>query len=294
MAIKRVGVVGCGLMGSGIAQISAEAGYETLVREVNQELLDRGLNKIKGDLTKLVGKGKITQEHMDSTMAKIKGTVDLAHLKDCDIIIEAIIEDINEKNRLFAELNMTCPRDTIFATNTSSLSVTEMAAASGRPDRVVGLHFFNPAPVMKLVEVVRAVSTSDETFQRAYEFAKSLGKEPVACRDNSGFIVNFLLVPYLLDAVKALEMGVGSVEDIDKSMRLGCGYPMGPFTLLDFVGIDTTYRIANIMYDEYRLPHYAPPPLLKRMFLMGYHGRKTGKGFYDYSTEPPRVMDLGL
>ncbi len=294
MAIKKVGVVGCGLMGSGITQVMAQAGYETLVREVNRELLDKGLGKLKAILDRSVSKGRITQEQLEATMGRIQGTTELTALKDCDIIIEAVTEDMSLKHQVYAALDKACPKTTIFASNTSSLSVTEMAAGTSRPDKFVGMHFFNPVPIMKLVEVVKTIATSSESFQTAYDFVVSLGKEPVETKDNSGFIVNYLLVPYLLDAIRALELGVGSVEDIDKGMKLGCGYPMGPLTLLDFVGLDTTYRIANIMFEEYRQAHYAPPPLLKRLFLMGYHGRKSGKGFYDYSTDPPKVVDLGL
>lgn len=293
MAIKKIGVVGCGLMGAGIAQVAAEAGYEVTVREVSQGLVEKGLGNVKGFLEKGVARGKVTKEHMEETLKRIKGTAALADLKDSGLIIEAVAEDINVKKEVFSELDRLCPKEIILASNTSSLTIAEIAAATRRPDKVVGLHFFNPVPLMKLVEVVRSIATSDDTFQRSYAFIKSLGKEPVAARDNSGFIVNLLLVPYLLSAIRALEQSVGSIEDIDKGMKLGCGYPMGPFTLMDFVGLDTTYLIANIMFEEYRQPHYAPPPLLKRLYLMGQHGRKTGKGFYDYSSDPPKVCDLG-
>jgi 3-hydroxybutyryl-CoA dehydrogenase len=294
MAIKTVGVVGCGLMGSGIAQVSAQAGYKTIAREVNDDLLKKGLSRIDGFLAKSVEKGKMTAEQKAGVMGNLSGTTKLADLKDCDLIIEAAIENINLKKEIFGELDTICPAQTIFASNTSSLTITEMAAATKRPDRFVGLHFFNPVPLMKLVEVVRTIATSQATFAAAFAFGKSVGKEPIACKDNSGFVVNLLLVPYLLDAIRAVENGVASVEDIDKGMMLGCGYPMGPLTLLDFVGLDTTYFIAEIMFNEYRQEKYAAPPLLRKMVLAGYLGKKSGRGFYDYSGEKPRVADLGL
>jgi len=281
--IKKVGVLGCGLMGSGIAEVAARAGYETVVREVTDELLDKGLARIHGSLGKAVEKGKLEAAARDEAAGRLSGTVDLAALADCDLVVEAIVENLEEKRKTFAALDEKVKEDAIFASNTSSLTITQIAMFTRRPDKFVGLHFFNPVPVMKLVEVVRTILTSDETFDRAFEFARSLGKEPIACRDNSGFVVNRLLVPYLLDAVRALEEGVGSVEDIDKGMQLGCGYPMGPFTLLDFVGLDTTYYIANIMFEEYREKRFAPPPLLKQMVLAGRTGKKSGRGFYDYS-----------
>jgi len=294
MAIKTVGVIGCGLMGSGIAQVSAQAGYKTIVREVNDDLLKKGLARIDGFLSKSVEKAKMTAEKKAAVLGNLSGTIKLTDLKDCDIIIEAAIENIDLKKEIFGELDEACPVTTIFASNTSSLTITEMAATTKRPDRFVGLHFFNPVPLMKLVEVVRTIATSQETFDAAFAFGKSLGKEPIACKDNSGFVVNLLLVPYLLDAIRAVENGVASVEDIDKGMMLGCGYPMGPLTLLDFVGIDTTYYIAEIMFNEYRQEKYAAPPLLRKMVLAGYLGKKSGKGFYDYSGEKPKVVDLGL
>jgi 3-hydroxybutyryl-CoA dehydrogenase len=294
MTIKTVGVVGCGLMGSGITQVSAQSGYKTLVREINDDLLQKGLKKIAGFLSKSVEKGKLTPEQKAATMANIAGTTNLADLKNCDIIIEAAVENIDLKKEIFSALDAISPASTIFASNTSSLTITEMAAATKRAERFVGLHFFNPVPLMKLVEVVRTISTSRETFDTAFAFAKSLGKEPIACKDNSGFVVNLLLVPYLLDAIRAVENNVASIEDVDKGMVLGCGHPMGPLTLLDFVGIDTTYYIAEIMFKEHREAKYAPPPLLRKMVLAGYHGRKTGKGFYDYSGEKPKAMDLGV
>jgi 3-hydroxybutyryl-CoA dehydrogenase len=294
MAIKNVGVIGCGLMGAGIAQVCAQAGYKTTAREVTEDLLQKGLKKIDGFLSKSVEKGKLTAEQKAATLANITGTAKLGDLKNCDLVIEAITENIDLKKEIFAELDSACPPHTIFASNTSSLTIMEMAAATKRADRFVGLHFFNPVPLMKLVEVVRTISTSREAFDTAFAFAKSLGKEPIACKDNSGFVVNLLLVPYLLDAIRAVENKVASIEDIDKGMVLGCGYPMGPLTLLDFVGIDTTCYIAEIMFKEYREAKYAPPPLLRKMVLAGYHGKKTGKGFYDYAGEKPRVMDLGI
>jgi 3-hydroxybutyryl-CoA dehydrogenase len=291
--IERVGVLGCGLMGSGIAQVAAAAGYETKVRDVAPAVLDKAKAGIQKSLAKLVEKGKLTAEAREVAIARLAWTTAVADLKDCDIVIEAVPEDLDLKNALWKELDGLCPAHTIFASNTSSLTVAAMAATA-RPDRFVGLHFFNPVPLMQLVEVVRTVTTSAQTFDRAFAFATSLGKEAVAAKDNSGFIVNLLLVPYLLDAIRALEHGVASVADIDKAMQLGCGYPMGPLTLLDFVGLDTTYRIAEIMFAEYREQRYAPPPLLKRMVLAGMYGRKSGRGFYDYAATPPTVSSLGL
>ena len=292
--IKRVGVLGCGLMGSGIAQVAAAAGYDTTVRDISKELLDRGRAGIEKSLAKLVEKMKLAAADRDAALKRLTFTTAVADLRSVDIVIEAITEDLALKNILFLELDALCGPRTIFASNTSSLTIAEMAAATKRADRFVGLHFFNPVPLMPLVEVVRTVTTSDETFKRAFAFAASLGKEPVAAKDNSGFIVNLLLVPYLLDAIRAVERGVGSVPDVDKAMQLGCGYPMGPLTLLDFVGLDTTHHIAEIMFKEYREPRYAPPPLLKRMVLAGMYGKKSGKGFYDYSVTPPVVNNLGL
>jgi 3-hydroxybutyryl-CoA dehydrogenase len=292
--LKRVGVLGCGLMGSGIAQVAAAAGYETVVRDVAKEFLDRGRAGIEKSLAKFVEKGKLQAADRDATLKRLTFTTTVADLKGADVVIEAITEDLGLKNALFKELDGLCGPATIFASNTSSLTIAEMAAATKRADRFVGLHFFNPVPLMPLVEVVRTVTTSEETFKRAFSFARSLGKEAVAAKDNSGFIVNLLLVPYLLDAIRAVERGVGSVPDIDKAMQLGCGYPMGPLTLLDFVGLDTTYHIAEIMFKEYREARYAPPPLLKRMVLAGMFGKKSGKGFYDYAATPPVVSSLGL
>jgi 3-hydroxybutyryl-CoA dehydrogenase len=280
--VKKVGVVGCGLMGSGIAQICAEAGYDVVVREVAEDVLKKGLGRIEGFLKKGVERGKVTPEKMAEVMGRIRGTTAVADLKDCDVVIEAVVENLDLKRELYGALDAACKPETIFASNTSSLSITEMAAMTRRPGQFVGLHFFNPVPLMKLVEVVRGPLTSAAAYESAYEFAKTLGKTPVRASDKTGFIVNRLLVPYLLDAIRALEEGAGSVPDIDEGMKLGCGYPMGPFTLLDFVGLDTTYYIANIMFEEFREPAYAPPPLLKRMVLAGRLGRKSGRGFYKY------------
>jgi 3-hydroxybutyryl-CoA dehydrogenase len=282
MRIKTVGVLGCGLMGSGIAQVCAASGYKTIVREVDDRFLDKGLGRIRKFLDDGVAKGKTPPEARDTTLANLSGTTRFEALKDCDIIIEAIVENVDEKKRTYAALERSVGDRTIIASNTSSLCITELAAATKRPDRFGGLHFFNPVPIMKLVEVIRALTTSDVTYQTMIAFAESLGKEPITAPDRPGFIVNRLLVPYLLDAIRAYESGLGTLEDIDKGMKLGCGYPMGPFTLLDFVGLDTTYYIANIMFEEFREPAYAPPPLLKRMVLAGRLGRKSGHGFYKY------------
>ena len=292
--IQTVAVLGCGLMGSGIAEVAARAGYRTWVREVSDELCERGLKAITRSLDRAVEKGKLDAALRDQTLDRIRTTTSLADLGDADLVIEAVTEDLETKNAMLRELDGICPPSTIFASNTSSLTIAAMAAATKRPDRVVGLHFFNPVPVMKLVEVVRTIATSDETFRTAFAFAQSLGKEPIEARDTSGFIVNRLLVPYMLDAIRGLESGLGSIEDIDRGMTLGTGYPMGPFTLSDFVGIDTLYRVAEIMFEEYREPRFAPPPLLKRMVQLGYFGRKSGRGFYDYSGDSPVPARLGI
>ncbi|HEX2778541.1 MAG TPA: 3-hydroxybutyryl-CoA dehydrogenase [Gemmatimonadaceae bacterium] len=294
MTIRSVGVLGGGLMGSGIAQVAAQAGFPVIVREISDALGEKARSSIDRTLAKGIERGKVTAAQRESTLANLRFTTDVAELAGCDLVIEAVVEDLVVKNALWEELNRVCPRETIFASNTSSLTIAAMAAASGRPDRMVGLHFFNPVPLMKLVEVVRTVTTSDETFRAAFEFARAVGKEPIAAKDNSGFVVNLLLVPYMLDAIRALEHGVGTIEDIDKGMTLGTGHPMGPFTLSDFVGLDTLYKIAEIMFDEYRETRYAPPPLLKRMVLAGMTGRKGGRGFYDYSVDPPRPASLGI
>jgi 3-hydroxybutyryl-CoA dehydrogenase len=282
MDIKTVGVLGCGLMGSGIAQVCAASGYRTIVREVEQGLLDKGLGRVNKFLSDGVEKGKVTPEARERTLASLSGTTRIDDLKDCDLVIEAIVENIDEKGRTFAAVEAVVGANTVLCSNTSSLCITELAARTKRPDRFAGLHFFNPVPIMKLVEVIRGLTTSDETYQSVYAFAQSLGKEPITAPDKPGFIVNRLLVPYLLDAIRSFEHGLGTIEDIDKGMKLGTGYPMGPFTLLDYVGLDTTYYIANIMFEEYREPAYAPPPLLKRMVLAGWLGRKSGRGFYRY------------
>jgi 3-hydroxybutyryl-CoA dehydrogenase len=282
MAIKTVGVLGCGLMGSGIAQVCAAAGYTTIVREVTQDVLDKGLGRIRKSLEDGVAKGKVTADTRDATLARLSGTTAFDAFKACDLVIEAIVENLDEKRQTYAALEAVVGAATIVVSNTSSLCITELAATTRRPDRFAGLHFFNPVPIMKLVEVIRALTTSDETHRTVFAFAQSLGKEAIDAPDRPGFIVNRLLVPYLLDAIRAYEHGLGTLEDIDKGMKLGCGHPMGPFTLLDFVGLDTTYYIANIMYHEFREPAYAPPPLLKRMVLAGRLGRKSGHGFYKY------------
>jgi 3-hydroxybutyryl-CoA dehydrogenase len=292
--IRQVGVLGCGLMGSGIAQVCAQAGYDTIVREVSDQLCERGLGGIRKQLDRAVEKGKLPAEQREATVGRLRGTTALEDLAGCDLIIEAVVEDLELKNQMWRTLDEVCGPETIFASNTSSLTIADMAAATRRPERMVGLHFFNPVPVMKLVEVVRTIATDPAVFETAFEFARSLGKEPITCKDNSGFVVNLLLVPYMMDAIRALEQGVASTEDIDKGMRLGTGYPMGPFTLCDFVGLDTLDKIGDIMFGEYREKRYASPPLLKRMVSLGYFGRKSGKGFYDYSGDAPEPMDLGI
>jgi 3-hydroxybutyryl-CoA dehydrogenase len=283
MGIQKVGVVGCGLMGSGIAQVCAAAGFTTVVREVAPELVEKGLKGIERNLGRLVEKGTITEAVKGEIRGRLKGTTVIEDLKDCDLVIEAIIEQLPAKRELFHSLDTLCPPSTIFASNTSSLTITEIATSTKRPERFVGLHFFNPVPVMKLVEVVRTIATDATVYDEMVAFGAKLGKTPVRAHDSTGFIVNRLLVPYLLDAIRALEEGVGSIEDIDNSMKLGCGHPMGPLTLLDFVGLDTTYYISQIMYEEFKERRFAAPPLLKRMVLAGWNGRKAGKGFYDYA-----------
>ncbi len=292
MDISKVGVVGCGLMGSGIAEVAAKSGFDVRVREVNDDFLEAGRKRIRKSLDRAVEKEKLSAEERDAAWDRLSFTTEVSDLADRDIVIEAIVEELEAKNALFGALDELCGEGTIFASNTSSLAITDMAAATSRRDRFVGLHFFNPVPVMKLVEVVRTIATSDETFDRAFAFAKAVGKAPVAAKDNSGFIVNLLLVPYMLDAIRQLERGVASIADIDTAMTLGCGYPMGPFTLCDFVGIDTLYKISEIMYDEYREERYAPPPLLRRIVSMGRYGRKSGQGFYDWSGEKPVPLEI--
>jgi 3-hydroxybutyryl-CoA dehydrogenase len=293
MTIQKVGVVGCGLMGAGIAQVAAAAGFQTVVREVSGEIVEKGLKNIDKNLTRLVEKGALDEGKKGEIRGRLKGTTALEDLKDCDVVIEAIIEQLPAKRELFSALDALCPASTIFASNTSSLTITEIATATKRPERFVGLHFFNPVPVMKLVEVVRTIATDPAVYEEMVAFGAKLGKTPVRAHDSTGFIVNRLLVPYLLDAIRALEEGVGSIEDIDNSMKLGCGHPMGPLTLLDFVGLDTTYYISNIMFDEFHERRFASPPLLKRMVLAGWNGRKAGRGFYDYSDpQKPKAMKI--
>jgi len=292
--IRKVGVLGGGLMGSGIAQVSAAAGFPTTVREVSPALCEKSRQAIEKYLAKGIERAKVTAAERDTTLRNLRFVTELKELADSDLFIEAVVEDLEVKNSLWSQLDQIAGPDAIFASNTSSLTIIAMATASGRPDRMLGMHFFNPVPLMKLVEVVRTITTSEETEQRALDFVRALGKEPIRAKDSSGFVVNLLLIPYMIDAIKALESNVASVEDIDKGMQLGAGYPMGPFTLLDFVGLDTVYKIAEIMFTEYRESRYAPPPLLKRMVLAGMLGRKSGKGFYDYSSTPPRVSSLGL
>jgi 3-hydroxybutyryl-CoA dehydrogenase len=296
MQIRKVGVLGCGLMGSGIAQTVASAGFETIVREVSDDLIDKGFAGIEKSLARFAEKGSITAEQQREIRSRLSGTTSFADLADCDIVIEAIIENLEEKRKTFRQLDTTCKPDTIFASNTSSISITEMMTATSlsRQKRFLGLHFFNPVPIMKLVEVVRTILTDDAIYEDAIEFAKRLGKVPVRAGDKTGFIVNRLLVPYMLDAIRALEEGVGSIVDIDTAMKLGCGYPMGPFTLGDFVGLDTTYYIAEIMFNEFREKRFAPPPLLKRMVLAGLYGRKSGRGFYDYTNDPKNPTPMNL
>lgn len=296
MDIKKVGVLGCGLMGAGIAQTAATAGFDVVVREVSDELCERGFGGIDKSLARFAEKGTISSEQQQEIRGRLKGTTRLEDLSDCDIIIEAIIENLDIKRDTYRQLDEFCKPETIFASNTSSLSITEMMTAT-RPERqrrFVGMHFFNPVPLMKLVEVVRTILTDEEVYERAVEFGRQLGKVTVRTSDKTGFIVNRLLVPYMLDAVRALEEGVGSIVDIDNAMKLGCGYPMGPFTLGDFVGLDTTYYIAEIMFNEFREKRFAPPPLLKRMVLAGLYGRKSGRGFYDYTKDPKNPTPMNL
>ncbi|MEN8376409.1 MAG: 3-hydroxybutyryl-CoA dehydrogenase [Gemmatimonadota bacterium] len=292
--IGKVAVIGGGLMGSGIAEVSAKAGYETLLREVNDDFAQKARARIEKSLGRAVDKGKLDAADRDAALGRLSFTTELGDLAEAGIVIEAITEQLDLKREIFGKLDGLCGPEAIFASNTSSLTIVDMAAATKRPDRMVGLHFFNPVPVMKLVEVVRTIATSDEAFRAAFDFARSLGKEPIVAKDTSGFIVNRLLVPYMLDAIRGLDAGLGSVADIDKGMTLGTGYPMGPFVLGDFVGLDTLHAIAEIMFDEFRETRFAPPPLLTRMISMGYYGRKSGKGFYDYTGESPVVNDLGL
>ena len=290
--IARVGVVGGGLMGSGIAQVAAQAGLATIVRELTDSLATRARDAITRSLDKAIAKGKLDRDGRDRALANLTFTTRLGDLGGCDVVIEAVVEDLEAKNALWRELNGICTPATIFASNTSSLTIAAMAAASGRPDKLVGLHFFNPVPLMRLVEVVRTITTSAGTFARAMQLVRLMGKDPIVARDSSGFVVNRLLIPYMLDAIRALENGVGTIADIDAGMQLGAGHPMGPFTLLDFVGLDTVARVAEVMFDEYREQRFAPPPLLRRLVLAGHLGRKTGRGFYDHSVDPPAPSEL--
>ena len=296
MEIRKVGVLGCGLMGSGIAQVSASAGFDTVVKEVSEDLIAKGFGGIEKSLAKFAEKGTITADQQKEIRGRLSGTTSFADLADCDIIIEAIIENLDEKRSTYKQLDEICKPETIFASNTSSLSITEMMTATSaeRQQRFIGMHFFNPVPLMKLVEVVKTILTDDDVYEQAVGFGKKLGKVPVRAGDKTGFIVNRLLVPYMLDAIRALEEGVGSIVDIDNAMKLGCGYPMGPFTLGDFVGLDTTYYIAEIMFNEFREKRFAPPPLLKRMVLAGLYGRKSGRGFYDYTKDPKNPTPMNL
>ena len=296
MEIRKVGVLGCGLMGSGIAQVAASAGFETVVKEVSDDLINKGFAGIEKSLAKFAEKGTITSDQQRDIRGRLSGTTSFADLKDCDIIIEAIIENLEEKRSTYKQLDEICKPETIFASNTSSLSITEMMTATSeeRQRRFIGMHFFNPVPLMKLVEVVKTILTDDDVYEQAVEFGKKLGKVPVRAGDKTGFIVNRLLVPYMLDSIRALEEGVGSIVDIDNAMKLGCGYPMGPFTLGDFVGLDTTLYIAEIMFNEFREKRFAPPPLLKRMVLAGLYGRKSGRGFYDYTKDPKNPTPMSL
>jgi len=297
MEIKKVGVLGCGLMGSGIAQVSVMAGFDTTVLEVEQKYLDKGFAGIEKSLSKFAErppeKGGITAQQKKEILSRLKATTKADDLADCDIVAEAIIESVPQKKEMYAALDGVVKKDAIFASNTSSISITELMTATKRPERFIGLHFFNPVPLMKLVEVVRTIATAPDVYEAAYDFAKKLGKVPVRAKDSTGFIVNRLLVPYMLDAIRAYEEGVGSIEDIDNAMKLGCGYPMGPFTLLDFVGLDTTYYITHVMFDEFKDQRFASPPLLKRLVMAGWYGRKSGKGFYDYADpNNPKVNKL--
>jgi len=282
MEIKQVGVVGCGQMGGGIAQVCAQSGYQVIVSEVNEELLNKGLARVNSSLTKAVEKGKITEQDKEAILSRIKGTTDMKDFSGCDLVIEAAIENLDLKKKIFAELDQTCPKHAILATNTSCLSIIDMAMATARPDKVLGVHFFNPAPLMKLLEIVRTIATSDETLEIAKAFGQSLGKTVVIAQDAPGFIVNRLMVPQLLNAIRMVEAGVATKEDIDTGMTLGLNHPLGPLSLADLVGLDTLYFIAEAIYAEFKDPQFAPPILLKKMVTAGWLGRKTGKGFYEY------------
>jgi len=282
MEIKKVGVVGCGTMGSGIVQVCAQTGYEVVASEVNSEILDKGLSRIDKFMNVAVEKGKLSQEDKDATLARIKGTTNTKDLYDCDLVIEAVIENMDLKKKIFAELDNICPEHTILATNTSCLSIIDLAVQTGRPEKVLGLHFFNPVPLMKLLEVVRTIATSDEVFEAGKEFGKSVGKTTIDAKDTPGFIVNRLLLPFMISAIRMLEDGIATKEDIDTAIHLGLGHPMGPLTLADLTGMDTNLLVANAIYEELKDPQYAAPPLMKKMVTAGWLGRKTGKGFYEY------------
>ncbi|MFH1951037.1 MAG: 3-hydroxybutyryl-CoA dehydrogenase [Pseudomonadota bacterium] len=294
MGIEKVGVLGCGLMGAGIALLCAQSGFYTVVREVDQKFIDKGFGLIERKLNKSVEKGKISEDDKNAMFNRLESALELEALKDCDLIIEAVVENLEIKNEMFSSLDKICPKETILASNTSSLTIMAMAASTNRPDRFCGLHFFNPVPVMQLVEVVKTRATSQETADICLQFCRQIGKAPILAKDKSGFIVNRLLIPYLLDAIRVFEEGLASTEDIDTGMKLGLNYPIGPLILLDFVGLDTTYSIANIMFEEFRERRFTPPPLLKKMFPAGYHGRKSGKGFYDYSGDKPVPNNLSI
>ena len=282
MEIKKVGVVGCGLMGSGIAQVCAQSGYQVVVSEINDELLNKGLSSINKSLTRSVDKGKLSPPDKDTALARIKGTTNTKDFADCDLVIEVAIENMDLKKKLFAELDKICSKQAILSTNTSCLSIIDMAVATARPDRVLGLHFFNPVPVMGLLEIVRTIATSDETLETGKNFGKSLGKTIVIAQDTPGFIVNRQLMPFLLNAIRMLDTGVATREDIDTAINLGLNHPMGPLALADLIGIDTVYFVSSAIYEELKEPQYAPPPLVKKMVSAGWLGRKTGKGFYEY------------
>jgi len=292
VTIRKVGVLGSGQMGSGIAQVAAVAGFEVVARDLEESQLSRGRKAVESSLAKFVEKAKLAPQDRDAALGRLRFTTRIEDLGDSDLVIEAVTENLELKNGQWRALDTVCPAETLFASNTSSLSIMAMAAVTGRPDRFLGLHFFNPVPMMPLVEVVRSIATSPATIAAGTDFVRRLGKEPVAARDSAGFIVNRLLIPYLLDAARAVEQGVASIQDVDNGMKLGCGHPMGPLTLLDFVGLDTAVAVGEILFDEFREPRYAPPPLLRRMVLAGWLGKKSGRGFYDWSTNPPTPVTL--
>jgi 3-hydroxybutyryl-CoA dehydrogenase len=292
--IKKVGVVGCGTMGSGITQVCAQSGYQTIASEMNEEFLKKGLGAIESFLKKGMERGKITQQEKESTLARIKGVNDLKHFSDCDLIIEAVTEDLNLKKRIFADLDRICPEHTVLGTNTSNLCIMEIASVTKRQEKVLGLHFMNPVPLMRLVELVKSIVTSEETLEMAKEFTRSLGKEFIIASDTPGFIVNRLNSPFLINAIRMFETGIGSIEDIDKAATLALGHPNGPFTLMDFGGLDMMYGSVKQRYEELPIPEFMPPPLLKRMVLAGRFGRKTGKGWYEYNAKGEKVGVMKL